>query len=75
MSRQYFAARARAERDAAIDLQQDENLMRELIRASVETGRKMERERIIELLEKHQASECGFGVSHDLIALIKGENE
>ena len=32
-----------------------------------------ERERIIKLLEDYAGKECGFGIEHDLIALIKGE--
>lgn len=40
----------------------------------ISTGEWMERERIIALLEKYENGECGFGVTHDLIALINGEN-
>jgi hypothetical protein len=38
-----------------------------------EAGVITERKRIVELLEAHDGQECGFGVTHDLIALIKGE--
>lgn len=44
-------------------------------RESFRAGREAEREQIIKLLEKYENSECGFGVTHDLIALIKGKNK
>jgi hypothetical protein len=34
-----------------------------------------ERERIIALLEYHRDNECGFGVTHDIVELIKGETK
>lgn len=37
--------------------------------------RKQEQERIIKLLENYAGKECGFGIEHDLIELIKGENK
>lgn len=40
----------------------------------IRTGAKQERERIIAILEKHGNAECGFGVTHDLIELIKKES-
>lgn len=41
----------------------------------IRTGAQQERERIIALLEYHRDNECGFGVTHDLVELIKGENK
>lgn len=38
-------------------------------------GRKAERKRIIALLEKYEVGECGFGITHDLISLVKGGNK
>jgi hypothetical protein len=40
---------------------------------SFELGKLVERDRIIKLLEERVDKECGFGITHDLIALIKGE--
>lgn len=44
-------------------------------RYGVRLGTLEERERIIDLVERYRDAECGFGVTHDLVALIKGENE
>ncbi len=38
-------------------------------------GASVEQERIIKLLEGYAGKECGFGIEHDLIELIKGENK
>ncbi len=38
-------------------------------------GARDERDRIVALLEGYAGKECGFGVEHDLIALIKGESK
>lgn len=34
-------------------------------------GRKAELKRIIALLELHRSNECGFGVTHDLVELLR----
>lgn len=44
-------------------------------RVNQQIGKLNERDRIVALLEHRRDHECGFGVTHDLIALIKGENE
>lgn len=41
----------------------------------IELGVLREYQRIIALLREYENAECGFGVTHDLIALIKGHNK
>ena len=54
----------------------NDNQMAQLVlNQAIESATILERERIMAVIEKRESGECGFGVTHDLIEIVRGEEQ